>query len=67
MDEKTYKVLIHKASPGDFEELVTISTIEDLLALKERFGDDLILQPAFNCSYEPQHDFRILVYDDYIE
>ena len=44
-------------------EEVEVKTIEDIIALSEKYEADLILNQYFNENEE----YELLVYDDYIE
>lgn len=51
----------------DFRKVATveISTIEDLIALREQYQHDIILTEDYDLDSES--DVKLLVYDDYIE
>lgn len=57
---------IRKGSNFNFKEVREIDTLDGLLALIKEFGHDLVVGEAFKIG-KPDHDYRITVYDDYLE
>ena len=50
------KFRLEKASDWGFEKEVEINTLEELMALVEEYGEDLVINKE-----------RIIIYDDYLE
>lgn len=57
------KLFINKVSDRNFSEEVEINSIEDLAALSEQYGEDII----FRMPRGRNDRYTLLVYDDYIE
>ena len=51
----------------DFRKVATVevSTIEDLIALREQYQNDIVLTKDYNLDSES--GVKLLVYDDYME
>ena len=61
-----YNILIKKASDDDFEEIRKNIKAEDILNLINEFKHNIIIRKAIP-HYEPNVDYTIVIYDDYLE
>ena len=53
---------VYKASDYEYEEKITINTLEELLAFKDEVGAIIIQN-----GYPHEENLVIMIYDDYIE
>ncbi len=60
------KFEIGKGSDCNFKEVREINTLEGLLGLLKEFGNDIVVGEAFKIG-SPGHDYRVTVYDSYLE
>ena len=61
------KFQIGKGSDWKFEEVREINTLEGLLALIKEFDCDIVVGNKFGMKPDEGHDYRITIYDDYLE
>jgi hypothetical protein len=60
------KFKLTRGSSWEWSETREINTLEELLALMEEFGHDLVVSHKFGIG-EEDYAYRITIYDDYLE